>query len=87
MSKQSNLKQLLSKIEDLNTLCELEECIELMKDIVMEDDNISQHTKSKYVFLYLQCMQYVALQKVKVAQVSYSSCINKAIRKIFGKNM
>lgn len=87
MNIQNDLKELLSQIEDLNTLSQLEESIELMKNIVMEDKNISIQTKKKYIFIYLQCMQYLAIHKIKVSQAGYNSYIKKAWRKIFGKKI
>lgn len=55
MNEDKDLKLLLSKIEDLNILSQLEESIEMMKNMVIKNKRMSPEDKKKCLFIFNAC--------------------------------
>jgi len=69
MINDKDLRHLLSRIDRIITLKDIEECIELMKEIVLDDDNITPEIKKQYLFVYLQCHQLLSLYIAKETKI------------------
>ena len=79
------LKSLMVKIEDLYTLDTLMDITNMMKDIVVNDENMSVDTKKKLIFLYLQYRdQHAKLVAQKAGIKGYSSFMAK-LKNLFNK--
>lgn len=69
MINDKDLRYLLSRIDRVLTLKDIEECIELMKEIVLDNDSVTPEIKKQYLFVYIQCQQLLSLYIAKEIKV------------------
>jgi len=69
MTNDKELKHLLSRINRLTTLKNIEESIDLMKDLVIDNDEIPSDFKKQYIFVYIQCQQFLSLYRLKNTKI------------------